>query len=171
MNTLFVIDIECFSAQQTENIKAFREAHPEMRTIWTITGPDLPEGYPSAFGVQDHDRVYHKPDTESVLENALSKDGENILDHVDGIDISRSYVVGATFYGCVLGAVRDLREHGLNPSVITPLTDYQELYDYDHEEGEPDWLEENVREISVETAELELAQDARNAHLVKPHEI
>ncbi len=163
MNTLFVIDIECFSPQQVEDIKAFRQANPDLRTIWTVTGPDLPYGFPSRFGIQDGDEVFHKPDVESILDNAVNKEGEYMVDHIDDIDISRTYVVGSTFYGCVLGAVRGLREHGLNPSVITELTDYEELLESDHEEAKPSWQAARVREISIETAEQELAQDARDA--------
>lgn len=143
-DALVIIDIDLFSDSLARKVATFRRNLKHIPAFWTNTGECLSGEFPSKYGFLGHDQMFYKPDVDASLQDVNDSNGLHILEALQNIETQRTYVIGATFYGCVLGAAIDLKSMNMAPTVITDLTDYSELIKSDHEEGVKDWLKADI---------------------------
>ena len=142
MHHLLFIDVDLYSDTLKEQVLRFRSLVPHIPTIWTST-VEFPSDFLQNFAALPHDPIFTKPDTDASL-NAYSSEGEHLLDYLKKQNITLASVGGATFYGCLLGGIQDLRSLNIYTQCMIDLTDYNELARSDYLEGHTDWNKNNI---------------------------
>lgn len=155
MDVLIVIDIGDHDLGLAQKIGQLRKQNPNLPAIYAFEY-DLPsEEICEALLLSPTDKFFIKEDVDSSLSAARSLDS-NALEFVKQSGYQQAFVVGVTHYGCVLGAAREVKQHGIVPYIVSGLTDYDELTPDDHEEGMEDWEAANITEVTTDMVPLYL---------------